>query len=124
MFAPARRWAFGSIVIRNAQIGRQQRATDNDDKKNYRHAFNLGGSPPRHVLCAESDAERDAWVDILARYVSSTFNEDVPATRSSGPRPISVSVAQGYGSIPPPVLVVFVAWVDPAKMVCTDNTIC
>ncbi|KAI6044279.1 hypothetical protein EDC04DRAFT_2940718 [Pisolithus marmoratus] len=70
----------GSILITNAQIGRQQRTIDNDDEKNYRHAFLIieakkgpGGSNPRHVLCAESDTERDSWVDILVRYVSGTF---------------------------------------------------
>jgi len=95
----------GSIVITSAQIGRQQRTSDHDDEKNYRHAFLIieakkgpGGSPPRHVLCAESDAERDSWVDILVRYVSGTFNEDA---QSSGPCPISVSVAQCQGSTQP-----------------------
>ncbi|KAI6120779.1 hypothetical protein EDD16DRAFT_1474441 [Pisolithus croceorrhizus] len=85
----------GSILITNAQIGRQQRTADNDDEKNYRHAFLIieakkgsGGPNPRHVLCAESDAERDSWVDILVRYVSGTFSEDpVSATsRSAQPR--------------------------------------
>ncbi|KAL4063139.1 hypothetical protein J3A83DRAFT_1414775 [Scleroderma citrinum] len=92
----------GSIIITGAQIGRQQRTNDNDDEKNYRHAFLIieakkgpSGSPPRHVLCAESDVERDSWVDILVRYVSGTFNEDAPS--SCGPSPISVNVSQGQG---------------------------
>ena len=98
----------GSILITGAQIGRQQRTADSDDEKNYRHAFLIieakkgpGGSPPRHVLCAESDVERDSWVDILVRYVSGTFNEDAPASQSSGPSPISISVAQGLSATQP-----------------------
>ena len=27
----------------------------------------------RHVFCAESDEERDSWVDMLVRYHSGTF---------------------------------------------------
>ncbi|OJA10684.1 hypothetical protein AZE42_01064 [Rhizopogon vesiculosus] len=99
----------GSIAITSAQIGRQQRTTDNDDERNYRHAFLIieakkvpGGSHSRHVLCAESDAERDSWVDILVRYVSGTFNDDPAPSNSAGPSPISVNVnvppGQGLGS--------------------------
>jgi RalA-binding protein 1 len=29
----------------------------------------------RHVLCAESDSERDCWVEILVRYVSGAYDE-------------------------------------------------
>ncbi|KAI5989328.1 hypothetical protein EDD15DRAFT_2171667 [Pisolithus albus] len=92
----------GSILITNAQIGRQQRTADNDDEKNYRHAFLIieakkgsGGASLRHVLCAESDAERDSWVDILVRYVSGTFNEDpVPSTSGSAQPRSSTSSSQ------------------------------
>ncbi|KAF9221358.1 RhoGAP-domain-containing protein [Gyrodon lividus] len=90
----------GSIVITNAQIGRQQRTVD-DDEKNYRHAFLIieakkgpSGSNPRHVLCAESDSERDSWVDILVRYVTGTFNEDSLPFVSTAPSPIFVNVSQ------------------------------
>lgn len=102
----------GSIVITSAQIGRQQRTADNDDERNYRHAFliieakkALNGSHSRHVLCAESDAERDSWVDILVRYVSGTFNEDPATSISATPSPISINVnvppGQGVGSAQP-----------------------
>ncbi|KAF8557805.1 RhoGAP-domain-containing protein [Imleria badia] len=91
----------GSITITNAQIGRQQRTADSDDEKNYRHAFLIieakkgpAGSNPRHVLCAESDLERDSWVDILVRYVTGTFNEDSVTSVSIGPSPIAVNVPQ------------------------------
>ncbi|KAF9245269.1 hypothetical protein BU15DRAFT_85605 [Melanogaster broomeanus] len=90
----------GSILITNAQIGRQQRTSD-DDERNYRHAFLIieakkgpSGSNPRHVLCAESDSDRDSWVDILVRYVTGSFNEDALASVSAGPSPISVNVSQ------------------------------
>jgi RalA-binding protein 1 len=73
----------GSIQITGAQIGRQQRGADRPEgEKEYRHAFLIieskktpsGGQ--RHVLCAESDEERDAWVDELVRYVMGTYNEE------------------------------------------------
>jgi RalA-binding protein 1 len=73
-------------MITGAQIGRQQRTADNkaaDEDNEYRHAFLIieakrgpGGSNSRHVLCAESDEERDSWVDILVRYVTGKYNDD------------------------------------------------
>ncbi|KAG5653325.1 hypothetical protein H0H81_001065 [Sphagnurus paluster] len=76
----------GSILITGAQIGRQQRserAPSTDEEKEYRHAFLIveakkgpGGSHPRHVLCAETDDDRDAWVEILVRYFSGTYSEE------------------------------------------------
>lgn len=76
----------GSIQITGAQIGRQQRserAPNADEEKEYRHAFLIveakkgpGGSHPRHVLCAESDEDRDAWVEILVRYFTGTYSEE------------------------------------------------
>lgn len=74
----------GTIRLQSAVIGRQspsktshspsQGPDDNDG--HYRHAF-LIREPKRkdkdtfvdHVLCAESDAERDSWVAALLRYV-------------------------------------------------------
>ena len=101
-FTPAWRAHLLSIVITSAHIGRQQHTSDNDDK-NYCHALliievkkgPLGGSPLRHVLCVESDAKRDSWVDILVRYVSCASNEDVPAMQPSCPSPISISDRKG-----------------------------
>ncbi|KAF7798009.1 hypothetical protein EIP86_009219 [Pleurotus ostreatoroseus] len=76
----------GSITITGAQIGRQQRALDKkdaDEDNEYRHAFLIieakrgpGGPNPRHVLCAESDLERDSWVEELVRYVSGAYNDE------------------------------------------------
>ncbi|KAF9449937.1 hypothetical protein P691DRAFT_702208 [Macrolepiota fuliginosa MF-IS2] len=77
----------GSIAVTGAQIGRQQRterqSSHDHDEKEYRHAFLIveakkgpGGSHPRHVLCAESDEERDAWVEMLVRYFTGTYSEE------------------------------------------------
>ncbi|CAG8620903.1 22827_t:CDS:2 [Cetraspora pellucida] len=74
----------GSIRLTHAQIGRQQSSNDTDKAANneyedqkrrkdnensYRHAFLILEPKPgsktqntRHVLCAESDAERDEWI--------------------------------------------------------------
>src|SRR6266404_2124676 len=74
----------GTIAITGAQIGRQHRSADkreSEEEGEYRHAFliiepkkSTGGSH-RHVLCAESDSERDSWVEILVRYVSGVYDE-------------------------------------------------
>ncbi|KAA8652275.1 GTPase-activating protein BEM3 [Aspergillus tanneri] len=76
----------GTIKIYNAQIGKQSqsangqngsplRAEDDVDNQ-YRHAFLVlepkkkdSSALVRHVLCAESDEERDAWVEALLEYV-------------------------------------------------------
>jgi RalA-binding protein 1 len=76
----------GTIKIFNAQIGKQSQPANNpnsplsgaeDDSENqYRHAFLIlepkrkdSSALVRHVLCAESDEERDAWVEALLAYV-------------------------------------------------------
>lgn len=74
----------GTIKLLNAQIGKQsqqqsnhspQRRDDSEDNQ-YRHAFLIlepkrkdSASLVRHVLCAENDEERDAWVDALLQHV-------------------------------------------------------
>ena len=74
----------GTIKLYNAKIGKpssshpsnspSRGAEENDNQ--YRHAFLIlepkrkdSNSHVRHVLCAESDAERDAWVEALLCYV-------------------------------------------------------
>lgn len=97
----------GSISVTGAQIGRQQRterSSTTDEEKEYRHAFLIveakkgpGGNHPRHVLCAESDADRDGWVEMLVRYFTGKYTEDplpLPYNSSSG------SVPQMNGSTP------------------------
>ena len=82
----------GAIKLQNAQIGKQQQQSDNhspsrgdvDDPDNqYRHAFLIlepkrkdSSSLVRHVLCAESDKERDDWVEALLQYVDFKDSED------------------------------------------------
>ncbi|KAJ4370379.1 Rho GTPase activating protein [Neocucurbitaria cava] len=74
----------GTIKLQSAQIGKQsqqqsnqspQRRDDSEDNQ-YRHAFLIlepkrkdSTSLVRHVLCAENDEERDAWVDALLQHV-------------------------------------------------------
>ena len=60
-----------------------------EDENAYRHAFLIieakkgpSGSNIRHVLCAASDTDRDAWVDVLVRYVAGGF-DDAYASGSS-----------------------------------------
>jgi RalA-binding protein 1 len=74
----------GIIPVTGAQIGRQHRPADrreSDEEGEYRHAFLIiepkktAGGSHRHVLCAESDSERDSWVEILVRYVSGAYDE-------------------------------------------------
>ncbi|KAI0372788.1 RhoGAP-domain-containing protein [Pilatotrama ljubarskyi] len=96
----------GSITITGAQIGRQQRTPEKregDEDNEYRHAFLIiepkrgpNGATARHVLCAESDEERDSWVEELVRYVTGTYNdEQVPVSNIGGPSPVALSsVAQ------------------------------
>ena len=68
----------GSIKLPSAQIGKQSTApqSDEDIDNQYRHAFLIlepkrkdSAAHVRHVLCAESDDERDAWVECLLHYV-------------------------------------------------------
>ena len=74
----------GTIKLPNAQIGRQQvqhpthspSRGGEASKEEYRHAFLIlepkkynSNSVVRHVLCAESDEERDQWVEALLQYI-------------------------------------------------------
>ncbi|KAF7370790.1 hypothetical protein MSAN_00712500 [Mycena sanguinolenta] len=106
----------GSITVTGAQIGRQQRTErpTTDEEKEYRHAFLIveakkgpGGNHPRHVLCAESDADRDAWVEILVRYFSGTYSEDPvsygappPAYTNGAARPSTDAYNRGRSTSP------------------------
>lgn len=84
-------------MITSAQIGRQQRAPDrrdSDEDSEYCHAFLIleakrgpAGSSPRHALCAESDAQRDSWVEELVRFVIGTYSEDQVSVIQNGPSP-------------------------------------
>jgi RalA-binding protein 1 len=85
----------GIIRLINAQIGKQTSSASNqspagrDDEDNqYRHAFLIlepkkrdSSSVVRHVLCAESDEERDAWVAACLSYVN--YKSEKKARESS-----------------------------------------
>ncbi|SPO21825.1 related to BEM3 - GTPase-activating protein [Ustilago trichophora] len=96
----------GTINIREAQIGRQQKSTSSSeqDENAYRHAFLIlekrDGSheePPhiaRHVLCAESDEERDDWVDVLVRAIAELDGhsvDDLPSSPTQAMSKMSLS---------------------------------
>lgn len=76
----------GTIKLQNAQIGKQSQQTNDgspggsangeESDNQYRHAFLVlepkkkdTSSLVKHVLCAESDLERDQWVDALLRWI-------------------------------------------------------
>lgn len=97
----------GSIQITGAQIGRQQKPAgrhESDDENEFRHAFLIveatkrgpAGSNVRHVLCAESDSERDAWVEVLVRYITGQYSEEQvqqPMIPNGQPRTSTSSVS-------------------------------
>ncbi|KAI9839644.1 MAG: hypothetical protein M1819_002270 [Sarea resinae] len=80
----------GTIKLQNAQIGRQTQQQENSPSRGdddadgqFRHAFLIlepkkkdSSSLMRHVLCAESDAERDEWVDTLIQAIRHHTSED------------------------------------------------
>ncbi len=71
----------------------------------YRHAFLIieakkgTGESRRHVLCAESDSERDSWLEILVCYVSGAYDEH--ASHSSLYINTSVSATTSVSSSQP-----------------------
>ncbi|KAI9923524.1 hypothetical protein MW887_008590 [Aspergillus wentii] len=82
----------GTIKLYSAQIGKQSQNTnaqsnspsrgEDDSDNQYRHAFLIlepkkkdSSALVRHVLCAESDEERDAWVEALLEYVEGHSSE-------------------------------------------------
>ncbi|KAL8822100.1 MAG: hypothetical protein Q9191_007158 [Dirinaria sp. TL-2023a] len=81
----------GTIRLQNAQIGKQSQQSQSpprvadDNDSHYRHAFLIlepkrkdSNSHVRHVLCAESDAERDVWVNALLHYVDGQGEDERP----------------------------------------------
>lgn len=66
----------GSICLTEAQIGKQIASPEATKEVSFKHAFlilepkkSAPGGVARHVLCAESDPERDAWVDAIKQYI-------------------------------------------------------
>lgn len=86
----------GTIKLLNARIGRQTQSEavhdDTDAEHQFRHAFLIlepkrkdSTSYVRHVLCAESDEERDGWVETLLYYVDerSAYEQGIPTPATS-----------------------------------------
>lgn len=83
----------GTIKLQNAQIGKQAQnpetqSNNSDEDNQYRHAFLVlepkkkdSNSHVKHVLCAESDQERDQWVDTLLQWIDYREGEDDPAAK-------------------------------------------
>ncbi|KAI5466451.1 hypothetical protein BGZ63DRAFT_480963 [Mariannaea sp. PMI_226] len=84
----------GTIKLQNAQIGKQSQTAENhsptraasgeDLDNQYRHAFLIlepkkkdSSSHVKHVLCAESDKERDSWVQALLQWIDYRDPNDV-----------------------------------------------
>ena len=78
------------IKLSGSQIGRQpDNVKPTDDKTSYRHAFAVmepkknikSTSYSKHIFCAETDQERDLWVNVLVQFVeessaASTYSAD------------------------------------------------
>jgi RalA-binding protein 1 len=82
----------GTIKLLHAQIGKQSQnsngqsnsppGAEEDTDNQYRHAFLIlepkkkdSSALVRHVLCGESDEERDQWVDALMEYVEAPSSD-------------------------------------------------
>jgi RalA-binding protein 1 len=92
----------GTIKLHNAQIGRQSHNESSsqsiEEDNQFRHAFLIlepkrkdSASHVRHVLCAESDKERDEWVTTLLTSV-----DEISHTAADG---VSVSQSMGARSV-------------------------
>ncbi|EOO04344.1 hypothetical protein UCRPA7_118 [Phaeoacremonium minimum UCRPA7] len=94
----------GTIKLQNAQIGKQSHHTDSNSSparpqggneeidNQYRHAFLIlepkkkdPSAVTKHVLCAESDRERDQWVDTLLRWIDYRDPDDEDPKESNRP---------------------------------------
>ena len=86
----------GSIKLHHAQVGKQSSSDSpgqsNDEAEGqYRHAFIIlepkrkdSTSLVRHVLCAESDRDRDEWVAALLHYVDDFSENESSAKGPAG----------------------------------------
>lgn len=61
------------IGIAGCQIGRQPDGKPGDDKSAYRHSFAImdpkksAKNPAKHIFCAETNDERDDWINVLVQ---------------------------------------------------------
>jgi RalA-binding protein 1 len=114
---------FEVINLQNAQIGRQQdsgvnsspgnsgtspalssNSNENDDKT-YRHAFVIMEAKKKnsgfnkHIFCAETDNERDIWVNFLIQAVDECNDNHSITTDSLAPKSIETGSLQGENSL-------------------------
>jgi RalA-binding protein 1 len=132
----------GSIKLQNAQIGKQSPGANNssiDDEENqFRHAFLIlepkrkdSSSLVRHVLCAESDGERDLWVDALLQYVDwrdegEEFGRGVPITKADISAPRSPKASRSFNELRPSSQgpdATRMKYLDPMRSVGYESTI-
>ncbi|KAL8376801.1 hypothetical protein RB595_007764 [Gaeumannomyces hyphopodioides] len=106
----------GTIELQNAQIGKQSQSSDNasparsagggDEIDNqYRHAFLIlepkkkdPSAMTKHVLCAESDKERDLWVDALLRWIDYRDPDDEEASKKESSQSQGASASSSSSS--------------------------
>ncbi|PNS20558.1 hypothetical protein CAC42_6008 [Sphaceloma murrayae] len=89
----------GAIKLQYASIGRQTAKSaqeELDEENQFRHAFLILEPKKRdkanyvkHVLCAESDEERDAWVKCLMQYIENQDDKNRPMTARLTEKPES-----------------------------------
>lgn len=111
----------GTIKLHHAQIGKQSQnshsqsqsppGSDEDSDNQYRHAFLIlepkkkdSSALVRHVLCAESDEERDAWVDALMEYVEGPSSDNESRGNASSRSQSQAQGKQPSGTAPKPKL--------------------
>lgn len=85
----------GSISLINAKLGRQtnkaeEEAGDESTEKSYRHAFLLVEQKKKdhtkHILCAESDEDRDMWIQVLMEVISQVTPQQTIESLTSSPK--------------------------------------
>lgn len=79
------------IKLTGSQIGKQNNDSIAEDR-GYRHAFLLIepqkklGSPSKHFFCAESDEERDDWIQALLEFSEENNIQDDPVSQVGSSR--------------------------------------
>lgn len=102
----------GHIDVTGAQIGRQQTNRDVASGDTYRHAFLIRenrrskatdlGTDVDHILCAESDSDRDEWVRVLAAWATGEYIQPPDTFLPSSDSNTAVPDTEiGHPTIPP-----------------------
>lgn len=117
----------GFIRLRHSYVAKQHCARkDEADESDFRHALIVleskrkDASNTRHVLCAESDEDRDDWVDVLLQYVDASSDDANQAPSKISP---SVSRRQGRTKTPEPQLLPNVQAVSYNEIISADTSV-